>query len=101
MIEFYTEDMKKILRLLIDTKALFQRSSRAMKMVGEEAGVGVQPDSQTLLISETEKIPGVLGAGVPGAGGEDAVFALTVSMESRTKVETVCPRGTSQADAPG
>ena len=37
--------------------------------MGDMAGVGIEPDSQTALVDATiDNIPGVLCAGVPGAG---------------------------------
>jgi phosphomevalonate kinase len=83
----YNQEAKKILELLIDIKMQFKRARAALKAIGEEAGVGIEPDGQTALVDETELVEGVLCAGVPGAGGEDAVFALTVSAGSRENVE--------------
>lgn len=101
----HSKDMEKILMLLMDIKKLFQGSQALLKRVGEAAGVGVQPDNQTLLVMETDKVAGVLGAGVPGAGGEDAVFALTVSASSRAKVEAMWSQwhhtSTSRGDGTG
>lgn len=85
----FNGETDKILALLVDIKALFKEARRLLKHMGQEAGVGVEPDSQTLLVDETEKVEGVLCAGVPGAGGEDAVFALTVSAAGRAKVEAM------------
>jgi phosphomevalonate kinase len=42
------------------------------------AGVSVEPESQTLLANSTMEIPGVVAAGVPGAGGNDALFVLYI-----------------------
>ena len=39
----------------------------------------IEPESQTKILDSTMKIEGVLLAGVPGAGGFDAVFAITLS----------------------
>ena len=47
-----------------------------MKKLGELAGVEVEPDVQTSILDATEKCPGVVLTGVPGAGGYDAIFAL-------------------------
>lgn len=40
------------------------------------AGVSIEPDSQTRIADITATLPGVLAAGVPGAGGLDAIFAI-------------------------
>lgn len=56
-----------------------------MRRMGEGAGVPIEPDSQTSLLDATMDIEGVLLAGIPGAGGFDAVFAITLG-DSSSKV---------------
>ena len=46
--------------------------------MGAAARVPVEPDSQTQLIDDTLDVGGVIAAGVPGAGGYDAVFAIVL-----------------------
>ncbi|CAO2819690.1 unnamed protein product [Amaranthus hypochondriacus] len=53
-----------------------------MRRMGEAAGVPIEPDSQTRLLDATMDMEGVLLAGIPGAGGFDAVFALTLGDSS-------------------
>jgi phosphomevalonate kinase len=60
--------------------------------MGECAGVGIEPDEQTRLVDATESVEGVLAAGVPGAGGVDAVFALVLTPQARTRVEELWSR---------
>ncbi len=81
------EGSEKIISVLIDIRTLFQQARTYLRELGERAGVGIEPASQTKLVNATEEVPGVLCAGVPGAGGEDAVFALTICSESRSAVE--------------
>lgn len=38
----------------------------------------IEPESQTQLLNATMDMEGILLAGVPGAGGFDAVFAVTL-----------------------
>lgn len=38
----------------------------------------IEPESQTQLLDATMNMEGVLLAGVPGAGGFDAIFAVTL-----------------------
>jgi phosphomevalonate kinase len=47
-----------------------------IRAVGDAAGVPVEPAPQTALADATARVPGVLAAGVPGAGGNDALFAI-------------------------
>ena len=65
-----------------------------LRSMGEQAGVGIEPPQQTELLDATMQVPGVIAAGVPGAGGVDAVFTLvlgtaTSSVVVRTAVEAL------------
>lgn len=42
----------------------------------------IEPESQTHLLDATMSMEGVLLAGVPGAGGFDAIFAITLGNSS-------------------
>jgi phosphomevalonate kinase len=57
--------------------------------MGERAGVGIEPKEQTALADATEAVEGVLCAGVPGAGGVDAIFAITLGTDTRSRVESM------------
>ena len=83
------EGAEKIMEVLIEIRSLFKQARAQLKDMGDQAGVGIEPASQTNLVNATEEVPGVLCAGVPGAGGEDAVFALVLSAESRCDVEVM------------
>jgi phosphomevalonate kinase len=47
-----------------------------LRQVGDAAGVGIEPIEQTNLLDRVCQLPGVLFAGVPGAGGHDAIFCI-------------------------
>lgn len=47
----------------------------------------IEPESQTQLLDATMNMEGVLLAGVPGAGGFDAVFAVTLGDSSNNVVK--------------
>eukprot|EP00003_Mantamonas_plastica_P013341 TRINITY_DN2331_c0_g1_i1.p1 TRINITY_DN2331_c0_g1~~TRINITY_DN2331_c0_g1_i1.p1 ORF type:complete len:144 (-),score=42.00 TRINITY_DN2331_c0_g1_i1:156-587(-) len=80
--------VSSLARLLYLLHHQFQTVRLLLKEMGEGAGVPVEPDSQTELLDETQSIPGVIMAGVPGAGGFDAVFVIYIGGEStRTAVE--------------
>ncbi|KAI4370777.1 hypothetical protein MLD38_019087 [Melastoma candidum] len=49
-----------------------------LRAMGVAAGIPIEPEAQTELLDATMDIEGVLLAGVPGAGGFDAVFAVTL-----------------------
>lgn len=44
--------------------------------MGQQASVPIEPPTQTALLDDSLKVDGVLLAGVPGAGGYDAIFCL-------------------------
>ncbi|GAA6028687.1 hypothetical protein JCM8097_007347 [Rhodosporidiobolus ruineniae] len=57
---------------ILDTRAL-------MRYMGESSGVPIEPKEQTALLDACSALPGVVGAGVPGAGGYDAVWVLCLA----------------------
>lgn len=59
-----------------------------MRQMGEAAGVPIEPESQTRLLDATMNMEGVLLAGVPGAGGFDAVFAVTLGDSSNHVIKS-------------
>jgi phosphomevalonate kinase len=44
--------------------------------MGSESSVPIEPDTQTSLLDACLQVKGVLIAGVPGAGGYDAIFCI-------------------------
>lgn len=63
---------------LLDLRMAFVESRQNLKGMGKAAGVPVEPDEQSALADATMKLPGVVAAGVPGAGGYDALFVIYV-----------------------
>nr|ABY27562.2 phosphomevalonate kinase [Arnebia euchroma] len=67
-----------IVKALLGAKDVMLEIRYQMRKMGEAAGIPIEPESQTLLLDSTMNMEGVLLAGVPGAGGFDAVFAVTL-----------------------
>ena len=71
-----------VARCLADLQRTFSApdgSVRAhLRRMGTAAGVEIEPAEQTALCDAVSAIPGVLFAGVPGAGGHDAIFAISL-----------------------
>jgi phosphomevalonate kinase len=44
--------------------------------MGKESSVPIEPDTQSSLLEACKVVDGVLIAGVPGAGGYDAIFCI-------------------------
>ena len=63
---------------LLDLRMAFLECRQNLKGMGKLAGVPIEPDEQSALADATMKLPGVIAAGVPGAGGYDALFAIYV-----------------------
>jgi len=62
-------------------KSAFERGRLLTKKMGELSNVGIEPDDCTNLIEES-KNNGAFVAKLPGAGGKDAISALTVDKDS-------------------
>ncbi|KAI3692188.1 hypothetical protein L6452_31999 [Arctium lappa] len=68
----------EIVKALFGAKDAILNIRCHMRQMGQAAGIPIEPESQTQLLDATMNMPGVLLAGVPGAGGFDAVFAVTL-----------------------
>ncbi|KAK6906490.1 phosphomevalonate kinase [Kwoniella mangroviensis CBS 8507] len=78
------------------------------RKMSELSGVPIEPPEQTRLLDACSELEGVIGGGVPGAGGYDALFLLIVdtpSVVSRVdnlwsgwKEMSVCPLLAKQSD---
>ncbi|BGP56515.1 phosphomevalonate kinase [Rhodotorula sphaerocarpa] len=53
-----------------------ERTRALMREMGQASDVPIEPAEQTRLLDACSALPGVIGAGVPGAGGYDAVWVL-------------------------
>ncbi|MQL73304.1 hypothetical protein Taro_005654, partial [Colocasia esculenta] len=72
------QQQKDVIKSLMEARETFLKIRLYMQQMGTAAGVPIEPESQTCLLDATMSIEGVLLAGVPGAGGFDAVFAITL-----------------------
>ncbi|KAF9566205.1 phosphomevalonate kinase [Mortierella alpina] len=75
--------------LLVQINLEFLTVRRYLREMSQLSEVPVEPEEQTRLLDACLSVPGVLMAGVPGAGGFDAIFCIVLSEESRTGVEAV------------
>ncbi|KDO20867.1 hypothetical protein SPRG_14098 [Saprolegnia parasitica CBS 223.65] len=73
---------------LLAMRATFEEIRHLLRTMGSAAGVAIEPEEQTALIDATMRVPGVLFGGVPGAGGNDAIFALVLHPSVLPRVET-------------
>lgn len=56
-----------------------QQIRNLMRRMGDLAGVEIEPQQQTHLLDQSIEQAGVVGGGVPGAGGYDAIWLLVCS----------------------
>ena len=63
----------------------FRRIRKGIRLMGEKSEVPIEPPPQTKLLDACEKVPGVIGGVVPGAGGYDAISLLIEDEESTVK----------------
>jgi hypothetical protein len=68
------------LAALAEVARAFCAVRAALGSVGRAAGVGIEPPEQTVRADATLAVPGVVAAGVPGAGGLDALFAVHIDV---------------------
>jgi phosphomevalonate kinase len=79
----------RVCRTLQRLALAFSRARKYLRMIGEQAGVPIEPPEQTHLANDTLEENGVIAAGVPGAGGFDALFAVIISInkDDEEKIE--------------
>lgn len=80
---------QEVCACLLDIRRHFEQARRLLKELGQGAGVEIEPDQQTDLLAASLAVPGVLAGAVPGAGGNDAVFVLTIGEQARDRVEAL------------
>ena len=73
-----------LLHHLLQLRDAFVSLRAQYRLMGDAAAVSIEPRTQTELCDATMRVEGVLAAGVPGAGGEDAIFVLAVRHEKLT-----------------
>ncbi|KAJ2702885.1 phosphomevalonate kinase [Coemansia sp. IMI 209128] len=76
------ELLAELVEATLDMRAL-------QRQLGDRAEVPIEPPKQTRLLDACMEVPGVCMAAVPGAGGYDAIFCVTLSPEASRAVEDV------------
>lgn len=73
---------------MLDLRQTFIKIRLLLKRMGKLAyDVPIEPDQQTQLLDATMDVPGCLIAGVPGAGGFDAIFSILFGDEKKVKTD--------------
>eukprot|EP01018_Ginkgo_biloba_P035942 Gb_31212 [translate_table: standard] len=79
-------NQQEVVKALLDARQAILEVRNLLREIGETAGVPIEPEPQTQLLDVTMNMEGVLLAGVPGAGGFDAIFAITLGNSARARV---------------
>lgn len=66
-------------------KQVFRRIREGMRLMSERSDVPIEPPPQTRLLNALEKVAGVIGGVVPGAGGYDAIALLIEDKDETVK----------------
>ncbi|KAG4302345.1 hypothetical protein PCANB_001453 [Pneumocystis canis] len=85
-IQYENDSIKQLIyNLLDDLYFQLKLIRQQLKMIGIQANIPVEPPSQTSLLDKCINIPGVLGVGIPGAGGYDAIFCIIIEQSNAEK----------------
>ncbi|KAG0151434.1 hypothetical protein CROQUDRAFT_651273 [Cronartium quercuum f. sp. fusiforme G11] len=69
----------QVFSAFLHLRSTMQETRTLMRKMGEAADVPIEPPSQTEMLDKCDSLAGVIGSGVPGAGGFDAVWVLVFS----------------------
>ncbi|XP_022736387.1 phosphomevalonate kinase, peroxisomal-like isoform X2 [Durio zibethinus] len=72
----------ELVKVLLKAREAMLGIRNHIRQMGQAAGIPIEPESQTELLDATMNMEGVLLAGVPGAGGFDAIFAVALGDSS-------------------
>ncbi|RKO88993.1 hypothetical protein BDK51DRAFT_37793 [Blyttiomyces helicus] len=81
------DEERPILQALKELHHAFLTVRACMRELSTKANVPIEPEEQTRLLNACMAVPGVIMAGVPGAGGMDAIFCITLEEGARLAVE--------------
>ncbi|ORX47469.1 Phosphomevalonate kinase [Hesseltinella vesiculosa] len=74
---------------LIQLVADFSKVRQLLQKMSTLTDVPIEPSEQTELLDRCMAVPGTLMAGVPGAGGYDAIFCVVLSDQAKERVQQV------------
>ncbi|RIB21875.1 ribosomal protein S5 domain 2-type protein [Gigaspora rosea] len=80
---------KRIFELLYSIFTEYQKVRQSLRDMSNMSDAPIEPPMQTRLLDACTEVPGVVMAGVPGAGGYDAIFCIGIGDKFVTQVEKV------------
>ncbi|TFY59322.1 hypothetical protein EVG20_g7832 [Dentipellis fragilis] len=85
------QDYAIVLEPFYEVHLLSEQIRAKMREMGALAGVEIEPPQQTKLLDDSIALGGVIGGGVPGAGGYDAVWLLVCDPPASVPVPDMRP----------
>ncbi|KAJ1304500.1 hypothetical protein OPQ81_005645 [Rhizoctonia solani] len=76
-------------QLFGNTRRLTKSIRDGMRAMGKSSGVPIEPPEQTRLLDACCARPGVIGGGVPGAGGYDAIWLLVLQPQDNALASSI------------
>ncbi|RDB16968.1 Phosphomevalonate kinase [Hypsizygus marmoreus] len=70
------EEERPIISKFFEAHQISQAVRAKMREMGDLSGVPIEPKEQTRLLDACVSLAGIIGGGVPGAGGYDAIWLL-------------------------
>ncbi|KAI9302541.1 hypothetical protein BJ944DRAFT_242258, partial [Cunninghamella echinulata] len=83
------QDHTKVHQFLIELAADFTKVRHLLQKMSQATNVPIEPSEQTQLLDQCMEVPGTIMAGVPGAGGYDAIFCIVLSEEAKDGVHRI------------
>lgn len=87
--DWHQQVQGKVAEEMVSLVNAFNKVRSLLQKMTELSQVPVEPQEQTRLLDACTDIPGVAMAGVPGAGGYDAIFCIVLSNRSKHLVRKV------------
>ncbi|KAI8929567.1 ribosomal protein S5 domain 2-type protein [Entophlyctis helioformis] len=78
-----------VIGCLVDIYTTFQGVRACLREMTDASTAPIEPVEQSRLLDACMAVPGVLMAGVPGAGGYDAIFCIVLSDDARLAVHSL------------
>ncbi|KAF7722584.1 phosphomevalonate kinase [Apophysomyces ossiformis] len=91
-----SDAIQKFVKLVND----FSRVRDLLRKMSVLSDVPIEPEEQTRLLDACMEVEGTIMAGVPGAGGYDAIFCIVLSNEAKQKVRRVWSKWTELSTGP-
>ncbi|KAI7863574.1 ribosomal protein S5 domain 2-type protein [Spinellus fusiger] len=87
--EWETLPTSPVMQSMVGLVKAFANVRQLLREMSQHSNVPIEPQEQTQLLDACESIPGAVMAGVPGAGGYDAIYCIVLSTTAKTHIHAV------------